>query len=190
MHSSFVITAHKREKKNMKLLSAIVISLSLFGSAGAHTQAQETASDDAAPRSPLQAAQIKITPSGSQQSSKGPTEHFTGSVHIEQLFNVHAPSRSVGASVTFEPGARTAWHVHPLGQTLIVTAGVGRVQQWGGTIQEMRKGDVVWIPAGTKHWHGAAPTASMTHIAITEQLNGNVVEWQEKVSAEQYRLSQ
>ena len=95
----------------MKLLSAIVISLSLFGSAGAHTQAQETASDDAAPRSPLQAAQIKITPSGSQQSSKGPTEHFAGSVHIEQLFNVHAPSRSVGASVTFEPGARTAWHV-------------------------------------------------------------------------------
>jgi len=106
-------------------------------------------------------------------------------VRIEPLFSVHDQSRAVGANVAFEPGARTVWHTHPLGQTLIVTAGVGWIQQWGGPIEEIRKSDVVWIPAGTKHWHGATPTTAMTHTAITEQLDGKVVEWLEKVSDEQ-----
>jgi quercetin dioxygenase-like cupin family protein len=129
---------------------------------------------------------LKITRSGSQPSSKGPAEYFTGSVRVDPLFQANAPSRSSGAYVTFEPGARAAWHTHPLGQTLIVTAGAGRVQRWGGPIEEIRPGDVVWIPAGVKHWHGAAPTTAMTHIALQEQLDGKVVEWMEKVSEEQY----
>ena len=124
--------------------------------------------------------------SGSQPSGKGPAEYFSGAVRVDPLFNPPAPARAFGASVTFEPGARTAWHTHPLGQTLIVTAGCGRAQRWGGPIEEIRPGDVVWIPPGEKHWHGAAPTTAMTHIAIQEQLDGKVVEWMEKVSDEQY----
>lgn len=130
---------------------------------------------------------ITITRSGSQPASRGSAEYFTGSVRIEPLFSVAEPSRMSGARVTFEPGARTAWHAHPLGQTLIVTAGTGWVQQWGGAVQEMREGDVVRIPPGVKHWHGATATTPVTHIALQEQLEGKVVEWMEKVSDEQYR---
>ena len=122
----------------------------------------------------------------SQASGKGPAEYFTGTVRVDPLFNAPAPARVVGASVTFEPGARTAWHTHPLGQTLVVTAGCGRVQRWGGPIEEIRPGDVIWIPPAEKHWHGATLTTAMTHIAIQEKLEGKVVEWLEQVSGEQY----
>jgi len=118
---------------------------------------------------------------------KGDVLLVTGNVRIDPLFQPHAPARAVGAHVTFEPGARTAWHTHPLGQTLIVTSGCGRAQHWGGPIEELRPGDVVWFPAGEKHWHGAAPSTAMTHIAIQEQLEGKAVDWLEKVSDEQYR---
>jgi len=181
-------TSRMKRRNKMKLFAAIVLSFSLFASGTAHAQARAAAGSGAAPTSSLQDSQtIKITRSGSQQSSKGPVEYFTGAVRIEPLFSVHDPSRAIGANVTFEPGARTAWHTHPLGQTLIVTAGSGWIQQWGGPVEEIRKGDVVWIPAGTKHWHGATPNTAMTHIAVQEQLNGKVVEWMEKVSDEQYR---
>jgi 4-carboxymuconolactone decarboxylase len=129
---------------------------------------------------------IKITRSDTQPSRKGPAEYFTGSVRIDPLFEASDPSRTSGASVTFEPGARTAWHTHPLGQILIVTAGAGRVQRWGGPIEEIRQGDVVWIPPGLKHWHGAAPTTAMTTIGIQEHLGGKVVDWLEKVSDAEY----
>ena len=130
---------------------------------------------------------MEIKKNGSQPSSKGPADWFTGTVRIDPLFQAHAPARAAGASVTFEPGARTAWHTHPLGQTLIVPSGLGWVQREGGPIQEIRPGDVVWFPPGLKHWHGAAPTTAMTHIAIQEALEGKVVDWMEKVSDEQYR---
>lgn len=130
---------------------------------------------------------IQFARSGSRPLSQGPAEYFTGSVQVDMLFTVVEPSRASGARVTFEPGARTAWHTHPLGQTLIVTAGTGWVQQWGGPVEEMREGDVVRIPPGVKHWHGATGTARMTHIALQEQLDGKVVDWMEKVSEEQYR---
>jgi quercetin dioxygenase-like cupin family protein len=129
---------------------------------------------------------MEIKRIGSQPSSKGPGDYFTGTVRVDPLFEAPAPARVRGASVTFEPGARTAWHKHPLGQTLIVTAGCGRAQREGGPIEEIRPGDVVWIPPGEKHWHGAAPTTAMTHIAIQEALDGKAVEWMEKVSDEQY----
>ncbi len=129
---------------------------------------------------------MNINRSGSQSSSTGVVEHFTGAVRIDPLFRPRDPARASGASVTFEPGARTAWHVHPLGQILIVTAGCGRVQCWGGPVEEIRPGDVVWIEPGEKHWHGAAPTTAMTHIAIQEYLDGKVVDWMERVSDEQY----
>ena len=129
---------------------------------------------------------MEITKLGSQDSVKGPAEWFTGTVRIDPLFQAHEPARAAGASVTFEPGARTAWHTHPVGQTLIVTAGVGRVQVWGGRIEEIRRGDVVWFPPGEKHWHGAGPTIAMTHIAIQEAKDGKVVEWMEHVTDEQY----
>ena len=130
---------------------------------------------------------MEIRRNGSQPSGKGPAEYFTGAVRIETLFEVPAPARVRGASVTFEPRARTAWHTHPLGQTLIVTFGLGWVQRWGGPIEEIRPGDVVWISPGEKHWHGATPTTAMTHIAVQEALNGNPVEWMEQVSDEQYQ---
>ena len=129
---------------------------------------------------------MDIARCGSQPSGKGPAEHFTGNVRIDPLFQAPEPARVLGASVTFEPGARTAWHTHPLGQTLIVTAGLGLVQSWGGPIEQIRPGDVVWCPPGEKHWHGATPTTAMTHIAILERLDGKNVEWMEKVSDEQY----
>ena len=124
---------------------------------------------------------------GSQPSSARSADYFTGTVRLDPLFPAKDPARVVGANVTFEPGARTAWHTHPLGQHLIVTFGCGRVQRWGGTIEEIRPGDVVWIPPGEKHWHGAAPTTAMTHIAIQEQLDGKTADWMEHVSDEQYR---
>ncbi|HLX96808.1 MAG TPA: cupin domain-containing protein [Verrucomicrobiae bacterium] len=130
---------------------------------------------------------MEIKRSGSQPSRQGPADWFTGTVRIDPLFQTAPPARVAGASVTFEPGARTAWHTHPLGQTLIVTAGCGRVQRWGGSIEEIRPGDVIWFPPGEKHWHGAAPNTAMTHIAIQENLDGKVVDWLEKVSDEQYQ---
>ena len=130
---------------------------------------------------------MEIKRNGSQASVKGPAEWFTGTVRIDPLFlKANAPSRVTGASVTFEPGARTAWHTHPLGQTLIVTAGCGRVQREGGPIEEIHAGDVVWFPPGEKHWHGASPNTAMTHIAIQETLDGKSVDWLEHVSDKQY----
>jgi quercetin dioxygenase-like cupin family protein len=129
---------------------------------------------------------MEIKRSGSQASTKGPNDYFTGIVRIDAPFQASAPARVSGATVTFEPGARTAWHTHPLGQTLIVTFGCGRVQRQGGPIEEIRAGDIVWFSPAEKHWHGAAPTTAMTHIAIAEALDGKVVEWMEKVSDEQY----
>ena len=129
---------------------------------------------------------MEIKRNGSQASVKGPADWFTGKVRIDPLFQADYPARVTGASVTFEPGARTAWHTHPLGQTLIVTAGCGRGQREGGPIEEIRSGDVIWFPPGEKHWHGASPATSMTHIAVQEQLDGKAVDWLEKVSDEQY----
>ena len=130
---------------------------------------------------------MEIKCAGSQSSKQGPADWFTGTVRIDPLFPVAPPARAAGNVVTFEPGARTAWHTHPLGQTLIVTAGCGRAQRWGGSIEEIRPGDVVWFEPGEKHWHGAAPTTAMTHIAIQESLGGQAVEWMEQVSDEQYQ---
>ena len=129
---------------------------------------------------------MDIKRSGSQPSGKGPDEYFTGTVRIDPLFSAPDPARANGASVTFEPGARTAWHTHPLGQTLIVTAGAGLAQRWGGPIEQLRPGDVVWFPPGEKHWHGATAKTVLTHIAVQERLNGKTVDWLEKVSDEQY----
>jgi quercetin dioxygenase-like cupin family protein len=132
---------------------------------------------------------MNIRKIGSQASAKGPAEYFSGTVRIDPLFEAPEPARAVGASVTFEPGARTAWHTHPLGQTLIVTSGAGLAQRWGGTIEDIRPGDVVWFAPGEKHWHGATPTTALTHIAVQERLDGKAVEWLEQVSDEQYRQS-
>ncbi len=129
---------------------------------------------------------MRIQQCGSQPSVKGPAEWFTGTVRIDPLFAPVEPARAAGNSVTFEPGARTAWHTHPLGQTLIIVAGRGRVQREGGPIEIVRPGDVVWFEPGERHWHGAEPTTAMTHVAIQEQLDGKAVEWLEPVSDEQY----
>lgn len=129
---------------------------------------------------------MEIKRSGTQPSNKGPAEYFTGNVRIDPLFNPPEPARMLGASVTFEPGARTAWHTHPLGQVLVVTSGCGWTQCWGGPIEVIRAGDVIWCPPGHKHWHGSTNTTAMTHIAIVEQLNGKGVDWLEHVSDEQY----
>ncbi|MBK5122189.1 cupin domain-containing protein [Burkholderia sp. R-69980] len=156
----------------MKLLAAASIVLSLTTATfSAHAQEKQ---------------ELEIIRVGSQPSGKAPAENFTGSVRLDSMFSGTAPSRVGGGTVTFEPGARTAWHTHPLGQILIVTAGVGEVQQWGHPRQEIHPGDIVWIPAGVKHWHGASPTTGMTHIAIAEALDGKSVEWMEKVTDEQY----
>ncbi|HZZ44852.1 MAG TPA: cupin domain-containing protein [Tepidisphaeraceae bacterium] len=130
---------------------------------------------------------MEIKRIGSQASGKGPAEYFTGVVRVDGLIDAPAPGRVVGGSVTFEPGARTAWHTHPLGQALIVTAGCGWAQKWGGPKEEIRPGDVVWFAAGEKHWHGATATTGMTHIAIVEKLDGKNSDWMEQVSDEQYR---
>lgn len=129
---------------------------------------------------------MEITRAGTKPSGKGPTDWFTGTVRIDPLFNAFDPARVQGGQVTFEPGARTAWHTHPLGQTLVVTSGVGRVQRWGGPVEEIRPGDVVWFAPEEKHWHGAAPKTAMTHIAVHEVLDGKAVDWLEQVSDQQY----
>jgi quercetin dioxygenase-like cupin family protein len=129
---------------------------------------------------------MDVQRSGSQPSGKAPAEHFTGAVRIDPLFQAPDPARVLGVCVTFEPGARTAWHVHPLGQTLIVTSGCGLVQSWGGPIETIRPGDVIECLPGEKHWHGATATTAMTHIAILERVDGKTVDWMEKVSDEQY----
>jgi len=130
---------------------------------------------------------MNITRSGSQPSAKGPAEYFTGTVRVDPLFPANAPARALGVSVTFEPGARTAWHTHPLGQTLIVTAGRGLIQLWEGPIQEINAGDVVWIAAGEKHWHGASAATAMTHVAIQEEFEGKTADFMEQVSDRQYQ---
>ena len=147
----------------MNFLAATTLSLSLLASAS----------------SAVETPAVKVTRIGSQPSAAGPAEYFTGVVRIDSPFKGSEPARVGGATVTFAPGARTAWHTHPLGQTLIVTAGAGRVQQWNGPSQEIKPGDVVWFPPGVKHWHGAAVGMGMTHIAIAEALDGKVVEWME-----------
>jgi 4-carboxymuconolactone decarboxylase len=160
----------------MKLIATTIMSLFMLVSNGTSQTA------------PVQNSQtIKIARSGSQQPGKGPAEYFTGSVQVQPLFPTNAPSHTTGGTVTFQPGARSAWHTHPLGQTLIVTAGGGWVQQWGVPVEEIRQGDLVWIPPKVKHWHGATASTSMTHIEIQESLSGKTVEWMEKVSDEQYR---
>jgi quercetin dioxygenase-like cupin family protein len=172
----------------MKLLAATVMSLFLLAAASAHANQKRAASGSGAPQAASngESQMINITRSGSQPSAKGSVEYFTGAVRIDSLFRGRNPARVGGGIVTFEPGARTAWHTHPLGQTLIVTAGAGLIQQWGGPVQEMKQGDVVWIPPDVKHWHGATATTAMTHIAIAEHLDGKTADWMEKVSDEQY----
>ena len=157
----------------MRALVAIGISLCVLPS-------------EAWSQTPKEQETVRITRSGMQPPQPAPADHFTGSARVDSSFQAGAPARISGARVKFDPGARTAWHTHPLGQTLIVTAGTGRVQRWGDPVDEIRQGDVVWIPPGQKHWHGAAPNGSMTHIAVTEQLDGRTVEWMEKVSDAQY----
>jgi quercetin dioxygenase-like cupin family protein len=130
---------------------------------------------------------MKVTRNGSQASAKGPADWFTGAVRLDQPFQAADPARVAGAVVTFEPGARTAWHTHPLGQTLIVTSGCGWAQREGGPVEEIRPGDVIWFEPGEKHWHGATPTTAVTHIAIQEKLDGKAVDWLEHVSDEQYQ---
>ena len=130
---------------------------------------------------------MEIKRNGTQPSAEGPADWFMGTVRIDPLFEVQDPARTGAAYVTFEPGARTAWHTHPLGQTLIMTAGCGRVRRWGGPVEEIKPGDVVQFAPGEKHWHGAAPTTAMTHIAVQEYLDGQAVEWLEHVSNEQYQ---
>jgi len=132
---------------------------------------------------------MEIKRSGSRPSAKGPAEYFTGAVRIDPVFEAPEPARVRSATVTFEPGARTAWHTHPLGQTLIVTFGAGWVQRWGGPVEQIRPGDVVWFEPGEKHWHGATPTTSVTHIAIHERLQDRTVDWLEKVSDQQYQAT-
>ncbi len=129
---------------------------------------------------------MEIKRNGTQPSAKGPADWFTGTVRIDPLIQAAPPARVAAVSVTFEPGARTAWHTHPLGQTLIVMSGCGRAQRWGGPVEEIRPGDVVWFAPGEKHWHGAAPATAMTHLALQEQLGGKAVDWMEKVSEQQY----
>jgi 4-carboxymuconolactone decarboxylase len=172
----------------MTSIVTMLISLSLLASACAQASQARAASGTAGPAvGPGDTSQsITITRSGSQPSSQGSAEYFTGSVRVDPLFPARAPSRTSAGHVTFEPGARAAWHTHPLGQTLIVTSGIGRIQRWGGPVEEIRPGDVVSIPPGVKHWHGASPTTGMTHIAIQEEADGTNVEWMEHVTDEQY----
>ena len=163
-------------------LSAIMIGM--FAMAGLHAQEAPAGKAGNANANP---AQMLIARAGSQASTKGPAQNFTGSVRVDPLFGARAPSTVSGGAVTFEPGARSAWHSHPMGQVLIVTAGAGLIQQWGGVVEQIRPGDVIWTPPGVKHWHGAAPTTAVTHIAVQESANGKNVEWMEKVSDDQYR---
>jgi len=159
-------------KKSIFVPALLLISVVLTGAAAAQPSA----------------LQITITPMTAQKVITGASDRFTGSVRVQSLFDATDPRRTSGGAVTFQPGARSAWHTHPLGQILIVTDGLGWVQQWGGPVQVIRKGDVVWIPAGVKHWHGATPTTAMTHIAVQENVHGVAVNWLEQVTDEQYQL--
>lgn len=159
----------------MKLLIANLLSLVIATSAVAQASGETSDAKD-----------MVINRAASQVSTKSPAQNFTGNARVASLFAERAPLTSSAGSVTFEPGARSAWHTHPAGQYLIVTAGVGRVQQWGGKIEEIRAGDVIWTPPGVKHWHGAAPTTGMTHIALQDRVGGKNVDWMEKVTDEQY----
>lgn len=172
----------RRKIRTKPLIAATCVCLSLFTPAAA--RAQQTGASGIA-----DSQRVVIRQKGSQPSQRGPAESFTGSVRVDPLFQPKAPARTSGALVTFQPKARSAWHSHPLGQTLIVTAGIGLVQQWGGPIDEIREGDVVSIPPNQKHWHGASPNSSMSHIALVEQLNGKSIEWMEKVSDPPYGAS-
>ena len=170
----------------MKRVAGLLAAATLSALANAQTLHAGKTITNTSPTPTISTTEVNITHKEERASFDGPAEHFTGKVHVEMLLSEQTPARASGGSVTFLPGARTAWHTHPLGQTLIVTSGVGRVQYWGGAVREMRPGDVVWIPPNVKHWHGAAPKTSMTHIAIAEQLDGNGVTWLEQVSAQQY----
>ena len=167
----------------MKHSAALIVSMVVLAGAPLHAQQARAAAEPAGPDDRA----LVILRSEAQTSYPAPDEHFTGSALVSQRFQARDPGRASGAFVTFEPGARTHWHRHALGQTLIVTSGVGRVQRWGEPAEEIRPGDIVWIPAGQKHWHGASPATSMTHVAISERLDGKTVEWLEKVTDEQYR---
>jgi quercetin dioxygenase-like cupin family protein len=160
----------------MKSLSSTLASLLVLGAVPIEAGAQSEKSQ-------------RVTRAGSQPSAKGPAEYFTGSVRVDPIFAADASSSYSGAHVTFEPGARSNWHTHPAGQNLLITAGVGLTQQWGGPIIEVRAGDHVWCPPGVKHWHGASPKTAMTHIALTNSRDGKNVEWMEKVTDEQYGAS-
>jgi 4-carboxymuconolactone decarboxylase len=166
----------------MKLFITTVLSLAVVTATLPLVSLAQAYPPDAAQQSQT----IAIVRSSSQASQKAPAEYFTGSVRVTPLFDTKAPSRVSGGSVTFEPGARSAWHTHPLGQVLIITAGTGWIQSWGGPVQEMRQGDIVRIPPGVKHWHGASATSSMTHTAIQEEIDGKNLQWLEKVSDQQY----
>lgn len=169
----------------MTRLATIALGLSLLASAGTTAFAQAaTPSLSGASNSSMD---LRIARAGSQPSTRGPAEFFTGSVRVDPLFPATAPSRMSGGLVTFEPGARSAWHSHPVGQVLVVTAGLGWVQREGGPVEEMHPGDVVLIPPGLRHWHGAAATTGVTHIALQEQMDGHAVAWMDKVSDAQYR---
>jgi quercetin dioxygenase-like cupin family protein len=178
----------KIESEKMNLLTAAAIPFFVLACTVVHgAEPSGATGSNSDPAASNDSQKIVITRKGSQPSSVGPAEYFTGTVRINPLFRANDPARAAGASVAFEPGAHSAWHTHPLGQTLIVTAGTGLVQRWGGPVETIRPGDVVWIPPGQTHWHGAAPKTAMTHIAIQEHLNGKVVDWLEKVSDEQYQ---
>jgi quercetin dioxygenase-like cupin family protein len=170
---------------DMKIIASTALLLAMAPAALAQNGGGTAAPARAAAGVVPAAQQMVIAPAGSQPSAKGPAQYFTGTVRVDPLFGQRPPSTAAGVAVTFEPAARSAWHTHPAGQVLIVTAGVGRVQQWGAAVREIRPGDVVWTPPGVKHWHGAAPTTAMTHIAIQEEAGGKNVEWMEKVSDEQ-----
>ena len=158
--------------------TAMLLSISLFVSAGSFIGQEVAAVENKKSQT--------ISRAGSQPSVKGPAEYFTGNVRVDPLFPANDSAPFSGAYVTFEPGARSAWHIHPKGQHLLVTAGVGRTGEWEGGVEEIKAGDVIWCPPGIKHWHGASPTTAMTHIAITGRLDGKSVEWMEKVTDEQY----
>ena len=179
---------HRIERIKIKLFAVATVTLSLLALACAQAPSEGAtpASNTLVTAQSNQPQKMIITRSGARATRKGPEANFTGSVSVEVLFPVNSPSRMSGGSVTFEPGARSAWHTHPLGQILIVTAGAGWVQQDGGVKQEIKQGDVIWTPPGVKHWHGATATDRLTHIAIQESFDGRNVEWMEKVSDEQY----
>jgi quercetin dioxygenase-like cupin family protein len=177
MSKTDAISNGRREfLKRGAALGAVAISRNVFAAVGLSSIKAQSKEKD-----------MEIKKAGSQPSGKGPADWFTGTVRIDPLFTAPDPALVAGASVTFEPGARTAWHTHPLGQTLVVTSGAGWVQRVGGPVEEIHPGDVVWIPPSEKHWHGATPTTAMTHIAIQERKDGKFVDWMEHVSDEQYR---